>query len=68
MRVGGAEDAFVAAGSGEAELAGTGYAAGWAEEFWSWGALVENAIRENGVPGGLLGLVEVAEEVGFGVE
>jgi len=53
---------------GEAELAGAGYAAGWAEEFWAWGALVENAIRENGVPGGLLGLFQVAEEVGFGVE
>jgi len=35
VRVGGAEDAFVAVGLGQAELAGAGYAAGWAEEFWS---------------------------------
>jgi hypothetical protein len=30
--------------------------------------LVENAIRENGVPEGFFGLLEVAEEVGGGVE
>lgn len=48
-------------------MTGARYATGRAEEFWSWGASVENAIRENGVPGGLLGLLEVAEEVGIGV-
>ena len=34
VRVGGTEDAFVAVGFREAELAGAGYAAGWAEELW----------------------------------
>jgi hypothetical protein len=67
VRVGGAEDAFVAMGLGQAELPGARYAAGRAEELWSWGAVVENAIRENGVPEGAFGLLEAIEEVGVGV-
>ena len=55
--VGGAEDALVAAGLGEAELVGAGYATRWAEEFWSW--------RD---AEGFFGLFEVAEEVDRGVE
>jgi hypothetical protein len=47
--VGGPEDAVVAVGFGEAELAGAGEAAGWAEEFWSWWALGQNAVGEKGV-------------------
>jgi hypothetical protein len=55
--VGGAQDAFVAAGLGEAQLVGAGYAAGWAEEFWSWRDAED-----------FFGLFEVAEEVDGGVE
>jgi len=57
VRVGGAEDALVAAGLGQVELAGAGYAARWAEEFWSWWDAE-----------GFFGLLEVAEEGGVGIK
>jgi hypothetical protein len=57
VRVRGAEHALVGVGLREAELAGAGDATRWAKEFWSC------CYAED-----FLGLFEVADEVGIGVE
>jgi hypothetical protein len=76
VRVGGAEHAVVAVGAGEAELAGAGYAAGWAKELWGCGGahgrivgcrLGRSTLRPY-YAYRLLGLLEVADELVFRIK